>query len=294
MRYHAEPTSSTEPTTTPSSLPSNPPAVRTNSVTSLSSSGGTSSGNSGPIQTSTPMTSSFSSSKAVSSSTILTQSPSSSSRSASPSTLLNHSSSARSSTTTSNISTLIQTSLAPVSDLSASTQTAPLQSISSSAVTTQSLHRNGPQVGVIIAIVASVMTSILVVGVLLFRWRRRRIREGRFFRIAERLSDSREHIVTKSTVDASEDPQAVDADVDRETESPAFDGADANPFADPVSGGIADVLEVAPDEAVTSSGPQQTRDEQTLSVELRLLEAELQSLSRFEILRSPPPSYFSE
>ncbi|KAJ6484203.1 hypothetical protein C8R45DRAFT_1148598 [Mycena sanguinolenta] len=194
----------------------------------------------------------------------------------------------------STIGALTQTTSSPISDISTSTQTTSQQIVSASAVTIQAVHRNGGQAGAIGGTAATVVTSILVVGFLVFlglRWHRRRIRERR---LPKPFDTS---IGTQST-DAKVSPESQLVELPALGEAQLKDNhatAEANPFADPESGRLADLSGAAPEEAVTSpSGPQQMRHEATMSLRLRQLQAQSQGLLGLGSPPSPPPSYCTE
>ncbi|KAF7373960.1 hypothetical protein MSAN_00608500 [Mycena sanguinolenta] len=275
------------------------------SATGLSSSGETSNGNSSPGQTTSPTASPLSPPNIVSSSTIPTQSLFSSSPPVSSSALLNHSSSKGNSTTSSNVSTQIQTTSTAISDIRSPTRITSSTSVSSNAITTQSLHRNGAHAGAIAAIVAVIITSILVFVLLLFLRHRRRIREGRFLRVQEQFLESGEHIVHKPTVDTAAGAQSADNKIDPKSqlvESPALNetqlkhdhAAGTNPFTDPGSGALTNLTGAAPEETVTSISSPQMRNEETMNLRLRRLEGQLQALLGLGSPPSSPPSYCSE
>ncbi|KAF7366138.1 CFEM domain-containing protein [Mycena venus] len=169
---------------------------------------------------------------------------------------------------------------------------------SPTAVPLQIAHRNRARTA---AIAASVVCVVLVVAVVisLFQVRRsrRRIRERR---VPEQFIESREHIVPEPStmkVGASASAESAEAEVDQprlvgaaaSNEAQLKHGATAN-----LSAGTANLQPlVASAEGVAplSDSEQATRDEETVTLRLRRLEAQVETFLSLGLPEGSPPRY---
>ncbi|KAJ7200678.1 hypothetical protein B0H12DRAFT_542459 [Mycena haematopus] len=173
----------------------------------------------------------------------------------------------------------------------------------SSAAPIQTGHRNNVRAK---AIAASIVTVIFIVGVMfsLF-WLRRRRQGIRDRRRPKQFIESREHTQPEPSmikVVALAGVELAEAEVDQSTlvaaavsdEAQLKHGAPERPRADSGNVRVTAVAVVAPEEteAALRDRQQFTRDEETMTLRLRRVEAQLEALLTQGLSEGSPPSYW--
>ncbi|KAJ7860302.1 hypothetical protein B0H13DRAFT_2355692 [Mycena leptocephala] len=165
-------------------------------------------------------------------------------------------------------------------------------------------NRNGARTG---AIVASIVAVILIFAVVICMfWVRRRRQRNRERTVRERFKiiESQNHMVPEPSMTKIDAPSSAESDETEvyqsrlvgaavSDEAQMKQGAPVNRRADSDNVQLTDSPVLAPEESVSPlSNPQQaTRDEETMALRLRRVEAQLEALLTMGLPEGLPPSY---